>query len=126
MNTLCFLLTLSFSILLIAIKKQQLALLTLSTPTISQLMLIGFFTSAGIIIPGVSKSVILMIFGTYSLYLSAIASLNLTILIPIILGMALGSILFLKLIDFCFQHFKNYTYSTILGFVIGSIFILFV
>ena len=28
---------------------------------------------------------------------------------------------FLKIINFCFKHFKSYTYSSILGFVIGSL-----
>ena len=123
---LSFLLTFSFSILLTAIKKQELSLFIITTPSFIQLLIIGFIVSCGIVIPGISKSVILMIFGLYSLYLSSIATLNLQILIPIAIGILIGSFVFLKIINFCFKHFKSYTYSSILGFVVGSLLILLI
>lgn len=81
--------------------------------------------SAGIIIPGVSKTAILIMFGVYSSYLTAIATLNFDFLIPIGIGLIGGSIVFMYLINFLFSHFKSYTYFLILGFVIGSCFIIY-
>lgn len=88
------------------------------------LFLSGLAMSAGVIIPGVSSTVILMCFGTYYIYLEAISSFNLYILIPIGLGLLIGSIVFLLLIKFLFKHYSSQTYYSIIGFVFGSIFVL--
>lgn len=80
--------------------------------------------SAGIVIPGVSKTAILMMMGVYSSYLSAISSLNFSILIPMGIGLILGGFIFMLIINFLFSHFKSYTYFLILGFVIGSVFVI--
>ena len=81
--------------------------------------------SAGIVIPGVSKSVILMLLGLYQIYLSAIASLNLSFLFPIGIGLLIGGTLFLCLINFLFKFVKSYTYFGIIGFILGSIFVIY-
>ena len=46
-----------------------------------ELLFSGFLMSAGVVIPGISNTVILMILGTYSTYLGALSSLNLIILV---------------------------------------------
>ncbi len=89
------------------------------------LILAGFFMSIGIIVPGVSSSVILMVFGLYSTYLSAISSINFVILLPLGIGVLLGSILFLKLIQYLLTHHYTQTFYMIIGFVLGSIFVLY-
>lgn len=81
--------------------------------------------SAGIVIPGVSKTVILMMLGVYSSYLSAISTLNFSILIPLGIGLVLGGVVFMVLINFLFSHFKSYTYFLISGFVLGSVLVIF-
>ena len=81
--------------------------------------------SAGIIIPGVSKTAILMILGIYSNYLTAISTLNFSFLIPMGIGLAFGSVVFMYAINFLFSYFKSYTYFLILGFVIASCFVIF-
>lgn len=81
--------------------------------------------SAGIVIPGVSKTAILMMLGMYSDYLSAISNLNFAILIPIGIGLIIGAIIFMYIINFLFSHFKSYTYFLILGFVLGSVLVIF-
>lgn len=88
------------------------------------LLLSGFAMSAGVIIPGVSSTVILMCFGTYFIYLEAISLLNLSVLIPIGIGLVCGSIFFLFLIRFLFKNYVHQTYYSIIGFVLGSIFVL--
>lgn len=120
---LLLILSLSFSIYLIAIEHSIGNVLNTTFST-ADLVISGFFMSAGVVIPGVSSSVILMIMGIYDTYLSAIANLNFIILIPMGIGLFFGGYLFLKLINMLFKYFKSYTYYAIIGFTIGSIFIL--
>lgn len=81
--------------------------------------------SAGIVIPGVSKTVILMMLGLYQIYLSAISTMNLSILFPMGIGLLIGGFLFLCLINFLLKFAKSYTYFGIIGFVLGSIFVIY-
>lgn len=85
----------------------------------------GFIMSIGVVVPGVSSSVLLMILKIYPIYLNAVSTLNLYILLPMGIGLILGGIFFLKLIKFCFTKYFSPTYYSIIGFVIGSVFILY-
>ena len=53
------------------------------------LIISGLFMSGGVIVPGVSSTVILMCLGVYPIYLTAIANFNINILIPIGIGLCL-------------------------------------
>lgn len=63
--------------------------------------------------------------GMYQIYLNAISSLNLSILLPLGIGLLIGGLLFLCLINFLFKFVKSYTYFGIIGFVLGSIFVIY-
>ena len=89
------------------------------------LVLSGFFMSIGIVVPGISSSVILMCMQIYPTYLSAVSSISLPVLFPLGIGVILGSICWLKLISYLLSHYSCQTYCCIIGFVIGSVFILF-
>ena len=80
--------------------------------------------SCGVVIPGVSSSVILMIFGIYYTYLEAISILDFSILIPLGIGVVLGGILFLLIIKKLLANHFSKTFYSIIGFVLGSCFIL--
>lgn len=122
-HILCLLVTLSFSIYLIALENSIDTISYISSN--SYLMLAGSLMSAGIVIPGVSKTVILMMLGLYEVYLSAISSFNLSVLLPMGIGLVIGGILFLCVINFLFKFAKSYTYFGIIGFIIGSIFVIY-
>lgn len=122
-HIMCLILSFVFSIYLIVL--EQNTIYNLSSFSNSYLILSGFLMSAGIIIPGISKTVILMFLGIYSSYLTAVSSLNFSILIPLGIGLILGSIIFMLIINFLFSHFKSYTYLLILGFVLGSVLVIF-
>lgn len=126
-HILCFFLTLTFSIYLFLIEKNSTNIENLYNENwpIFYLILSGFFMSAGVVIPGVSSSVILMILNIYPTYLNAISTLNLSILIPIGIGLIIGGLIFLKITHFLLEKFKSYTYFAIIGFVIGSIPVLY-
>ena len=122
-HIMCLILSFVFSIYLIVLEKN--AIYTLASFSNAYLILAGFLMSAGIVIPGISKTVILMMLGIYSSYLAAISSLNFSILIPLGIGLILGSVIFMFIINFLFSHFKSYTYFLILGFVLGSVLVIF-
>ena len=89
------------------------------------LVLAGIYMSVGVIIPGVSSTVILMLLGVYSAYLTSVAELYFPILIPIGLGLCIGSIVCMKLIKFLLDKFYMQTFYSIIGFTIGSVFVLY-
>ena len=66
-----------------------------------------------------------MILGTYETYLTAVSALDLSILIPMGIGLIIGGFLFLKLTQYFIREHFSRTYYAIIGFVIGSVFILY-
>lgn len=91
----------------------------------SFLILSGFFMSMGIVIPGVSSTVILMLLGVYSTYLSAVSMVNMSVLFPMVLGAGIGSIIFMKMIQYLLNRFHSQTIFGIIGFSLGSVLILY-
>ena len=89
------------------------------------LFISGLIMSIGVVVPGVSSTVILMLLGVYDLYLASVSTLQFTILIPMGLGLVMCGFLTLKIIEFLFQKFYIQTYYSIIGFVCGSVFILY-
>lgn len=66
-----------------------------------------------------------MILGVYSTYLSAISNLNIYILLPMIIGVIIGSLIFMKMIQILLNKYHSQTMFGIIGFGLGSIFILY-
>ena len=89
------------------------------------LVLSGFIMSIGIVAPGVSSTVLLMILNTYEVYLDAVSTVNFSVLIPMGIGVICGGILFLKITELLMKKFFSETYYTIIGFVLGSLLILY-
>lgn len=88
------------------------------------LILCGICMSAGIVIPGVSSTAILMLLGVYSIYISSVSSLYFPILIPMGIGIIIGSFAFMKFIKILLNNYYSKTFYTIIGFTIGSTLIL--
>lgn len=84
----------------------------------------GFLMSIGVVFPGVSSTIILMCLGVYGLYLEAISSVNLHLLFPMGIGLIVGCIVFLNIINFFMKKFHTQTMYSIIGFTLGSTFIL--
>jgi len=94
-------------------------------PSLVQLLLYGAIVGFGTIIPGISASFILMYLGGYKTLLSAIANIEIAVIIPVGIGFVLSIILFAKLINMLFERAYGYTYYAVIGFVIGSILAIF-
>ena len=85
----------------------------------------GFLMAAGVIIPGVSSTLILMLLGIYEAYLDAVSCVYLPFLLPLCIGLFIGSLFFMKLTKFLLDQFYLQTFFTIVGFTLGSIFVLY-
>ena len=89
------------------------------------LVLCGFLMSIGVVVPGVSSTIILMLLGCYSVYIGSVSSLYLPVLIPMGIGLLTGSVVFMKLTKFLLNNYYGATFFSILGFTLGSISVLF-
>lgn len=89
------------------------------------LVICGFFMSAGVVIPGVSSTLILMLFGVYPSYIDAVSTVYIPFLFPLGIGLFLGCIVFMKLTKYLLDKFYPQTFFSIIGFTIGSIFVLY-
>ena len=94
---------------------------------------IGFLASTGIVVPGISGSMFLLVIGFYKPILGLIENFktpnlilpSLGILICMAIGVILGMIVFSKIMRILFNKFNTATYIWIIGLVVGSIFSLF-
>lgn len=89
------------------------------------LFLSGFIAAGAMVIPGVSGSFILILFGMYNSIISALSNFNIIILFPFGVGVLVGIIVMIKVIEFFIKKFKVRTYMAIIGLVIGSVFSIF-
>lgn len=85
----------------------------------------GMVAAAAMILPGVSGSMILMIFGVYTSVLTAISEMNFAVLIPSGIGILIGLVGGAKLIGLFLKHCPQATFWAILGLIVGSLFTLF-
>ena len=87
----------------------------------------GIIVGLGGVAPGLSGSVLLIIFGLYQRTLEALGSLlrnvkqNLRFLLPLVAGMFCGVLLFSKLIDFLLGDFEVPTRFCFLGLILGTL-----
>lgn len=89
------------------------------------LIISGFAMSAGVIVPGVSSTLILMLLGVYESYLFSVSTIYLPFLIPLSIGLFIGSIVFMKITKYLLDRFYAQTFFVIIGFTLGSVFVLY-
>ena len=87
-------------------------------------LIAGFVAAVAMIIPGVSGSFIMMLFGTYEVVISSIHihSLNFAVIIPTAIGVIAGLVLGARLITFLMKKFRLWVFAAILGLVAGSLY----
>lgn len=119
-HVLACLLTFSFSIYLVSLENFGI-INNISSYSFASFVIAGLAMSAGVVVPGVSSTIILMLLGKYDVYLSAVASLDLSVLFPMGIGLSIGSIVLLYLIKYLLNRFKDITYFAIIGFILGSL-----
>lgn len=89
------------------------------------LTFLGVLESLTMVIPGISGSAMLMMFSMYETIIESLNSFNnLNILVPFLLGIALGLIIFIRIINYVLNKYENSYRFIIMGFMMASIFIL--
>jgi putative membrane protein len=89
------------------------------------LLLCGVAAMCSMILPGLSGSFILLIMGNYKLVaIDAINDKDLGILLPVMIGAVGGLIAFSHILSWVFKKFRDETISTLTGFILGSLSIL--
>lgn len=89
------------------------------------LVLCGIVAICSMILPGLSGSFVLLLMGNYELVMiEAVNDLNVKILLPVAIGAVSGLIAFSHFLSWIYQKFRNETISTLCGFILGSLMIL--
>lgn len=87
----------------------------------------GIIVGIGGIAPGLSGSVLLVIFGLYQKTINAVSSVfkefkkSIIFLVPLIAGFGVGILIFSKIVDFLLLNFEMQTRFAFLGLVLGTI-----
>ena len=92
-----------------------------TNPTLLQSELLGVAVAATAIIPGVDPAVLLSTLGFYEMYVGALADFKLSILAPMIIGLAVGAVIISYGMSFLFNRFYTATYSVIFGIFLSMI-----
>lgn len=98
--------------------------LNIENPTFIFLIIIGIIEAATMVIPGISGTAILMMIGCYELVIDAFSIVDMKILFPFGIGIIIGVILLVKIINYFLTKYRIETYWTILGFAIVSVIML--
>ena len=90
-------------------------------PNVLQSILLGIAVGLTAVIPGFDPTVVLTTLGIYRMYVSALADFNLTILAPMLIGLAISLVAISRFMTFLFKRFYTATYSIIFGIFISMI-----
>ena len=102
--------------------------LSLSFSLIIKYFIAGMFASSAMLLPGISGSFMLLVFGAYGTVMFSISELvrlnfaALPILLIVGLGILTGFMVSSRIIQYFLHHHSTMTFALIIGFVIGSIF----
>ena len=90
-------------------------------PTLLQKLLLGVAVAATAIIPGVDPAVFLSTLGFYQMYVSALANVDLAVLIPMATGLAAGAVAISCTMSWLFRRFYTAAFSVIFGIFLTMI-----
>lgn len=85
------------------------------------IFLCGAVAICAMILPGISGSFILLLMGKYEFVMSAVSSLNISVLVVFALGCAVGIISFSHLLSWLLKKYYMLTIALLSGFMLGSL-----
>ncbi len=97
----------------------------LTLGSLGMLALGGIVIAIALILPGISVSYMLLVLGMYTETMNAIKNLYFPYLIPLALGVLLGVALTTRILETTMNKYPEKTYLIILGFIIGSVVMVF-
>lgn len=105
--------------------------LSLNSGLIIKYFIAGMCASSAMLLPGISGSFMLLVFGVYGTVMFAISefmSLNfaaIPVLLTVGLGVICGFLFSSKLIQYLLSYYTFLTYALIIGFLVGSLYAVF-
>ena len=94
------------------------------------IFVVGVFGSTGLIVPGFSGSMLLMVIGFYQPILNLVHFTNfwsnMSLLFVFALGVLVGFIIFSKLMNKLITNHKRATFFVVIGFILGSLVSIFI
>lgn len=85
----------------------------------------SLISTIAMILPGISGSLVMLLLGTYTISMEAIATMDLATLTPIGLGVMLGGFLGIKFVKTLLRFHPQALYFGILGLITGSLFTIY-
>ena len=93
-------------------------------PSFGNWLLSGVLIGLGVVVPGMSPSNFLIYLGLYQPMASGIRHLDLSVIIPLVLGVLVIVLVLARLVSWLFKKFYTSVYHFILGVVVGSTFVI--
>lgn len=90
-------------------------------PTLWQCIFLGVAVVATAIIPGLDPAVVLSTLGYYEVYVSSLANLNFSVLLPMLIGVAIGGVGISYGMTILFQRWYTATFSVVFGLFLAMV-----
>ena len=94
---------------------------SLSARDVVLYIVMGFIAAVTMIIPGVSGSMVMKMFGAYDSVISAVANFDFPVLITFGIGVVIGIFVAAKIIDVLIRKYRQGIYCLIIGLIVGSV-----
>ena len=85
------------------------------------LFAIGLISAAGFVLPGISTSYLFLLFGIYDEMLAAVQTFDIKFIFSLGMGILIGSVIVVKILDKLMTRYTTQSFLTMLGFVLGSL-----
>ncbi len=90
-------------------------------PSLLYVFVCGMIAICAMLLPGVSGSFLLLVFGIYAHLLNAVKSFDLMFIAVLACGAVIGMLSFAKLLNWAMATIKVYVFALLTGFLFGSI-----
>lgn len=90
-------------------------------PELPFLFVCGAVAICAMILPGISGSFLLLLLGVYQPVLTAVATLDIPVLVTVASGCVIGLLLFTRFLSWLLAHARHVTLSFLIGLMLGSV-----
>ncbi|MDD9953487.1 MAG: DUF368 domain-containing protein [Candidatus Woesearchaeota archaeon] len=92
-----------------------------TTPSLWFIFLLGMIAICAMLLPGISGSYVLVMFGQYEFILTAVKEMNLLYVVTFILGIGVGVLSFARVVSYLLKKHHDYTFFTLTGLMLGAL-----
>lgn len=93
----------------------------ITSPTLVDSIVLGVAVAATAIIPGLDPAGLLSSIGYYELYVRSLATMDMSVLLPMLIGLAAGAVLISLGMTYLFKRFYTLVYSIIFGIFLAMV-----